>query len=493
MRDRPPYPHRASVAARDSVPAPVLRCGGQGPEWGRGAGRVHALHLFPEAGPEAGSGRVDYHGDLPLAQQHAGYGLEEERAKALSAELLPGGSPQEFCSGMEQIGREETHEEAHFVCGEAVVRDIVAPQLPAPVMLLRPGRAGELERERVLPLTKVLLRSAPLAVALQECHPVHLLGGRICNQEEVVEEEVLLLARPLQNDQHHAPRPAPRAGPVAEFMDPESPLLGRTPRGAAEEGGSEPLECGVAPDARHVADVLGLQGREEVLGRKSGVHSEPELPGEPLQVAERGQDEIQPARGGMRVSFPKAPCQEITLLAPKHGWMVAADPVMAIVGAAGLMPMDLDGERVQIQHEAAWCIPAKSPFGHGEQHRPESRAVLVAREVFQEARERGLGGEPLGSPPRGRAERGVAPSPRDRNAKERIMAQQCGISVLAPPLALEQDLVTEEFQPRVRDAQGARGSRRWRPKRRASPSRSMSERRRSVPASALSRSGRAST
>src|SRR5690625_1832233 len=101
--------------------------------------------------------------------------------------------------------------------------------------------------------------------------------------------------------------------------------------------------------------------------------------------------------GRVRISFPKAPGQEITLLTPKHEWVVAADPVMAIVGAAGLMPMDLDGERVQIQHEAAWCIPAKSPFGHGEQDRPESRAVLIAREVFQEARERGLGGEPLGS------------------------------------------------------------------------------------------------
>src|SRR5690606_37966164 len=205
---------------------------------------------------------------------------------------------------------------------------------------------------------------------------------------------------------------------------------------------------------RHIADVLGLQGREEVLGRKPGVHPEPELPSEPLQVAERGEDEIQPASGRVRISFPKAPGQEITLLTPKHEWVVAADPVMAIVGAAGLMPMDLDGERVQIQHEAAWCIPAKSPFGHGEQDRPESRAVLIAREVFQEARERGLGGEPLGSPSRGRAERGVAPSPRDRNAKERIMAQQCGISVLAPPLALEQDLGAEEFQPRVRDARG---------------------------------------
>jgi len=53
---------------------------------------------------------------------------------------------------------------------------------------------------------------------------------------------MLLLARPLEDGQHHAPRPAPGAGPVVEFMDPESPLLGRASHEAGEEGGSEPLQ-----------------------------------------------------------------------------------------------------------------------------------------------------------------------------------------------------------------------------------------------------------
>src|SRR5690606_27608179 len=146
----------------------------------------------------------------------------------------PAGPAQEFCSGMEQIGRDETHKEAHFVYGEAVVGDIALPHLPSPVMPLRPGRAGELERERALPLAEILFRSSPLAVALQERRPVHLLCGRIGDQEEMVEKEVLLCIRPLQDDQHHAPLPAPSACPVAEFMDPEPPLLGWASRGSGE-------------------------------------------------------------------------------------------------------------------------------------------------------------------------------------------------------------------------------------------------------------------
>src|SRR5690625_2429817 len=125
------------MAAPDSVPAPR--------PWGlRSGGRAPALHRLPAAGPVAASDRVDYRGGLSVAQMHAGCGLEEERAKALPAELLAGGPPPEFWPGMEQIGREETHDEAHFVCGEAVVGDIALPHLPAPTLVLsysRPQRS----------------------------------------------------------------------------------------------------------------------------------------------------------------------------------------------------------------------------------------------------------------------------------------------------------------------------------------------------------------
>src|SRR5690606_17351563 len=107
---------------------------------------------------------------------------------------------------------------------------------------------------------------------------------------------------------------------------------------------------------------------------------------------------------------------------------------------------------VQVQHETARCTAAKAPLGHGKQHCPKTRAVLLAREVFQETRECGLGGEPLGNMPGGRAERRVASTYRGRKAKEWIISEQGHVSVLAPALALEQDLGTEEFQPRVRDA-----------------------------------------
>lgn len=86
-------------------------------------------------------------------------------------------------------------------------------------------------------------------------------------------------------------------GRVVGPLDLPFPVMPRrTSRGAGEEGGSKPLERRVAPDARHVADVLGLQGGEEVLGRKTGVHPEPELFGEPLQLAERCKDEIESTR-----------------------------------------------------------------------------------------------------------------------------------------------------------------------------------------------------
>src|SRR5690625_3431603 len=98
LRDRPPYPRAvlAAVLRSSLTPRPwVFRSDGQGLGLGRSAGRVDALHLSPEAAPELGPGRLDHDGDLPPSKQHAGCGLEEERAKALPAEFRFGGSPQE--------------------------------------------------------------------------------------------------------------------------------------------------------------------------------------------------------------------------------------------------------------------------------------------------------------------------------------------------------------------------------------------------------------
>src|SRR5690625_7419781 len=106
------------MAAPDSVPAPrpwVLRYGGQGLEWGRGAGRVHALHLLPEAGPEAGSDRVDYHGDLSVAQKHGGCGFEEECEKAVPSVHISCGPTRRVCSGLAMVVRGKTTEFAEFV------------------------------------------------------------------------------------------------------------------------------------------------------------------------------------------------------------------------------------------------------------------------------------------------------------------------------------------------------------------------------------------
>jgi hypothetical protein len=100
---------------------------------------------------------------------------------------------------MKEVRRVQGEEPAGLVGPERIVGGSGGVNPLASVVLLGTGRRGQPHLEGSVQLPEVSLGVAPSPVALQELEAVHLLGRRIGQEEEVVEEELPLIAGPLED------------------------------------------------------------------------------------------------------------------------------------------------------------------------------------------------------------------------------------------------------------------------------------------------------
>ncbi len=175
------------------------------------------LEVLPEGLPEAGAGAPDDDGDAPLAEEDTSGGLEEEGPEALAAHPVLAFGVQEFSACGHEIGGEKGEEKLGLVRGEGVVVPGCPVDRLSPVMLLGPWGGGEGGRDGCVAVPEVGLGGAPLPVPMKQGLGAFLLGGGIGKEEEVVQEEMLLGVRTLDDDEDDAASPRPRGGPVGEL------------------------------------------------------------------------------------------------------------------------------------------------------------------------------------------------------------------------------------------------------------------------------------
>jgi hypothetical protein len=259
---------------------------------------------------------------------------------------------------------------------------------------------------------------------------------------------MLLRVGPLHHHQHHAPRTAPAPGPVDEFVQPHPPSARGAARRPAQVRRGQSLQSGVALQACYVAQRRQrLQGREEALGREAGVDPQPHPLGAFGGVADAGQGEVQRAVGRVDVALAQPGGEEAALALPEQERMVAAHAVVPVVRTAGLVPMHLQGKRIQIQGDrratSGRCQAARAP----EQDALQSRPVLRGAEHRPQARQRRLRGEAAVV-----AHDARAATRRDAQAQKRIVPQEADVILIRVALGVQQQVRAKQVRQRVRDA-----------------------------------------
>jgi len=417
---------------------------------GRSSGGVEAEEAMVEASPELGSSGGDDDGDAVASEDDAGRGSEQVGAEAFSAEASLAMDVEELGSSGHEIGGEEEEEELDFVGSEAVVDLVGLAEHAAAVVALGTLGRRELGREGGVASSEVGLRRTSLAVALEQVLGALLLGGSAREEEEVVQKEMLLLVGSLDDDEHDPSGAAPGAGLIGELMEPGS-AFGRWPtRGTTQEGLGESVERTVVADAADVGDPFGLERVEESGLGEAGIGPDPDALDERLEPVDDRKHEVEPAVGGMSVARPQPSAEEEASQNARHQRMVAAHPVVAVVGALGLMPMNLVGQRVQIDGDLA----PRGEEGPDElaQDGAQPRAVLLARECGLQPRERRLRAEAVRLIPAGRPERTISPSLRDGEPEDRIVVKQRDIVLVPPALRHREKPRPNQLQERVLDS-----------------------------------------
>jgi len=392
----------------------------------------------PEGLPEAGASACDDEGDAAFAEEDAGGGLEKEGAEAPAAHpALPLGA-EELGPHSHEVGRDEGEEKLGLVGGEGVVGHGRSVDDAVPVLALGAWGGGEGRRDGLVAVTEVGLGRAALAVAVEQGLGALLFHRGTGEEEEVVEEEVLLLVGTLHHDQDDAAGTRPRLGPIGKLMKPGSALGRWTSGWTAEEGLGDPVQGLVRAEPEDVGDRLLLKGLEEGRVGESGIGPEPDARNEALEPAKEGQDEIEPAVGGVHVAGAKPRPEKEAPQHAGHQGMVAARPVMAVVGAPWLMAMDLVGQRVQVQGD----LPA-SGGEHGLWHlakdETEAAPVVLAAKHPHEPGERRLRAQSVRDTAPGAPEGAIAPPLRDCKAKRGVVPEKGDVVLVLPPLGQRQN------------------------------------------------------
>jgi hypothetical protein len=129
--------------------------------------------------------------------------------------------------------------------------------------------------------------------------------------------------------------------------------------------------------------------------------------------------------------------------------MEAAAVVVAVVGAARLVAMDLDGQGVQVHGDLVLRAPGAQagPVGcPGTEHLEESGAVGGLGQSGHQAGQGGLGGEAFRLPAVAPGPQGaLAPALGNRQAEGRVVAQEVHVTLAAPALSSEQHRRTEQL------------------------------------------------
>ncbi len=373
------------------------------------------------------------------------------------AEALPGGEPlvsaaYEGAGGVQEVGGVEGEEPAGLVGPEGGGRGV---DPSPPVMVLGTGRGREPDLEGTVKLPEVAFGVATPPVSLQELEAVHLLGRRIGQEEEVVEEEFALLAGALEDDKDDPAGYIPTPGLVAEFMDPGAPLLGRASRGAFQVGLGESVEGPVAAKPGHVAEVPGFEGLEEIGLGEAGIHPKPDLEVVLGQLLEDRQHEGLATVGGVGLAFAELASEEVPVGQASHQRVVAAQAVVPIVGGARLVSVDLDGERVHVHDGLAKPLTSaetEPPFRQSQKRSPQRSPVLLLGRRGQEARQRRLAREPVRGPSTfGPSDRSLAAPLRDGEPEEGVLTQERRVAVVRPPLGSKEQIRQQELSERVPD------------------------------------------
>jgi hypothetical protein len=193
----------------------------------------------------------------------------------------------------------------------------------------------------------------------------------------------------------------------------------------------------------------------------------------------------------MNVAGPQTRTEEEAFVDAGHQRMIAAHAVVSIVRAAGLVAVDDLGEGVEI--DAGLLARKSEEWAHDcAQDVCEARPVLVTGKRVQQPRQRGLRAQALRQAGIGGAQRAVASPLGDREPQGWIGVQQRHVVLVAPPLDQGEESRAHQLEEGVHDLAGSRGSSRCFATRSGRPSFWLNSRIKSTPASAVTRSGRAS-
>ena len=171
--------------------------------------------------------------------------------------------------------------------------------------------------------------------------------------------------RPLDDDLHDPAGAGPRPGPVGRLADPGAGLAGgrpvvqRIPDHGVHGRQRQALQHGVVAHPGHVVRAPLLQRRHQRLAGISRVEHgglPAQMPLRPLQHLDH---ELQPAVRRVHLPFAQPQVQDVARLPRRrHDRMIHAPTIVAVPRAARLLPVNLDRQAVDVDHQRLRAPPA---------------------------------------------------------------------------------------------------------------------------------------